>query len=479
MSNDVEKAVNLTRLVKPAFLTLCRKPANQVAFSVVRNQTGEKTVTKPTTRIERSRVRRADPMLSILFDAALPREEIEARLASFGLKDYQLSETEEGWMATRSDLEDVLKDKPETMRVRLSDKEVAEVLKPIAKSETSDEPQGISVVRIEFSADAFGDTNEIKDWCAKNSVDFNESAVENVDLATVLRISDEKFDETRSLLVDTGVTFVIARTDVTIVPPAFEEVVNETAYGNWGWGQLDFNAILADKQFSEATSEALYTLHNLLDRILFYSSLPLNVRKTLVSRATTQFGDYVNSLMDMLPTQVLIAIRSDVNKEPEMTTKTEKRNDGDDKGTQAAAAATEQAAAAAAEVVAEPAAEGAITRADVANMISEAMGGVTTQLAALAEKITPAAPAAADANAQRTDGDGNNSGAAADGQGAAAEPTSEIAELLSVVRSMDERMQKLEGATIVRSDDGDPKQDVTRSQKPVFGGVFSNRSKSA
>jgi len=469
---EVTKDVGLARIVKPKFLTLVGRPANQVAFKVIRDDNGETTMTAP--HIQRKRVRRAEPLISIEFEVSVSDEQIQKTMADWGVSEFNIETVDDKKRVRCSDAPDGA----ETMNVKLNDC-TATILKPISqRADTAN--AHIAVAAIEFAADYFPDPEDISAWCKRSNIDFSNLAVENGAQQTVARrgVTVAEGAETRKIEVDGGVQFVVARADSQDIPEDFVTVINDAAYGCWGWGQLDFAATMADVEFCEMSQEAVYTLNRVVDRILFYSDMPITLRKELVVNATTQFADYIVTLMDALPARVVVANRSILEKEKLMSK--DKGQDGQAVERQDQTGANDKATEAGAATGATDAAEAkpngdGITRADVEKMIGDAMTGISTQLATLQSSL--AAPAQAEA--QRSDGttgeQGDKSGSKEDASGETLlEVLRSIKDLGESVKGVAERVQSLEGSTVVRSDAADDKQQATQ-RKDVFKGMFGSQ----
>lgn len=439
---------NIVRVQKPKFLSLVDLPANQTGFKVVRSDSEKgEPVVKPT--IKRTRRSESNPVMQLTFPEGSTAETVAAALEEFGMSSYKIKEVDGVFLAIRSDLQSIA-NLPVTTIKLTSDG----IMATVSRADTVPNPKDcVSVAAIEFDATKFT-TEQIGEWLTRNSVDSAVSEDENSDQTYVVRRSAVPENvESRRMTLEDGVTAVIVRSDVADIPDGFVAVVNETAYGSWGWGQLDFNAAMADTEFSEAIREGMYKLEDVLRNILLWSPLPLDVRKTLANNALTQFGAFVGNLMDSLPRQLLVSVVRSAQPKLEKTMKT---ND-------AAGGANNQPADV------KPAAgtgtEAALTRAD-AELIARTAAETAVaamQTAASAATPTPAAPAVAPA--------------------AAVEQPLTRADLKSVVdealKSVDDRIKAIEGTTVLRSDSGDAAQ-TTAAQaaagdgkaKNVFRGVF-------
>ena len=446
--SKVTKGVNATKMLDPKFLTLTGRPANQIAFKIVRDDQGEE-VMQP--HLQRKRTRRADPLLKIVFEEGMTEEGVEEVMKEYGIEGYSVVTENERLVAMRSDVAEGTA----TISVGIGGGRSAVILKPISQSET-EQNNKLSVVRMEFSNEYFPEKAEIIEWLQRHSVDFSENAMENDEQVTrIVRNAVPDTTDTRVIEVDSGVRFVVARSDTTDVPDNFLVVVNDTAYGSWGWGQLDFTATLADVEFCEAANEASYLLRDVTDRILYYGEMTPSVRKVLLENAAMQYATYLGGLLDALPTRVAIAARSISKKEstvPEPITEIKR----EDVAPVEAAVEAEVVAEAAAPVEAAP--TDAVTRADIAQMIGEAIAGLSAQIASM----QPAAPAVEQVERSEPAVE-------------AAEPDPTLTALETIARSIADvsaRLGRVEGGVVLRSDGSDQSQ----AEKPdVFKGVFSGK----
>lgn len=455
------KDVNLTKLVEPRFLTLTGSPANQTAFKIVRKD-GD---TMNMQHVQRRRIRRSDSLVSITFEAGLDEAGASALLAEWGVEDFTME-------ASGDRLKAILRtDATDTMEVAIPDGRTITVLKPISNA-TPDAPAGVSVVRMDFVRDAFPDTSDVTEWLKRNDIDETKVKISLTDETISVHRSDAAAQETRTVQIDTGISFTIARSETVDIPANFVTVVSDTAYGSWGWGQLDFSAYMADREFSEASDEAIYALRNVLDRIMFYSDVPITVRKDLVRSAVNQYADYAISLMDALPSKMVVAIRSSFSKESEVSkaspgAQTATRQDDATQSGAAqpgAAVATAPAPAGAP----QPAGEAVLTRADVQAMVTDATKGLSDQIAALTAAI----------QTQRSEPTTTEPAAEGEKEPTLADVVRSTAAMADTMNKLASAVTALESGTVVRSDSGDPK--TTQEKRDVFRGVFgARRSQSA
>lgn len=479
-------AGNLLSVQTPAYVSLVGRPANQRPFTVIRNDDNntEGAAKRDIKRV--SRTRRSDnSILVVNFPAAYDEGAAKTTIETFGLVDYTLSHNGTNYLATRSDidLQSIAKD---AASVRVTSDGVTVTLDPNAYTEKAPTPSpSVALVRLEFNKKTFDET-QVNDWLAKNSIDSGQVAVENSgdELISVQRKEVDDKTEVRRMEIEPGVIAVVSRSDVLDVPDSLAVGVVEAAYGGWGWGQMDFSAAYADEAFCDAYYDAKEALDSVLRNILYYSGLPLDTRKTLVTNATTQFAAFINNAIDALPRQVLLlATRSDAEPKQEnqaMTTEAQ-RAEAEAKAQQATADAA-TAAAAQATADAQP-----VTRGDIAGIIAQTLiaAGLTTAPAAAAADA-PAAAAATGTEVARTDATATETAPAAAAAtpavaaGAATETISRAdfaATLAAVVAPLAARLERAESVTIVRSEQGDPAQvnKEGKKQESVFrGSIFGN-----
>lgn len=426
---------NLVKVKTPKFLTLTGLPANQTAFKVVRSDQGEKMSNQAPRRLRRSET---NPVLRLTFPEGTTEDGVKETLESFKMQSYAVVEDNGVFVATRSDVKSISQE--ETHQIKLTAGGLmATVQRTDSKPVQPHEPTAIAVVGIEFDAQRF-DAESAAAWLQSNSVDNVTDPAQNSDesLIVVTRGEQEEGQEVRRVVVEEGVTAVIVRSDVDGIPDNMYAVVSETAYGNWGWGQLDFNAAMADEAFTDAMREALYKLDDVLRNIVLYSALPLDVRKTLALNALSQYGAYVVSVMDSLPRQVLVSVARSAQpkQEIEMTKQAENQATGAN----------------------EPKTE-FVTRSELAQAIAEGIKAADDAKAAeLKRSEEAAAKAKEDAEAAEKAKEVQR-----------ADITAAVAE---AVKPLNEEIERLKGQTVVRNDNGDPKAVVETKTKDVFRGAI-------
>jgi hypothetical protein len=485
----VTKDIKVAKMEQPKFLTLTKLPANQVAFKIVRGE--DKEARKRTLR------RAANPSLAVIFPADMGEDECKALMTEYGFDTYSLVAEGDGddkrWKAYRSDI------KPDAVPADALTIGIGEGMKLVIERKhtrrSGVKKEGIAVVAFEFNLDKYPEIGQIQDWLQRNAVDFAEDRLENSDTSVLYRRAEapEKA-EIGKVEVEAGVIAHVVRQEEMDVPSPVYDVISEAAFGSWG--QLDFGAYLADVEYTSATHEAVEVLDRVLTEVLFYSYLPLSVRKELVARATAQFTSYVTELMDALPPKTVMINRS--MKEQEMTKKDEGKSAEDIKRADDEAKAKADAdAKAKADADAKAKADAdAKAKAD-AEQGKAVTRGEVTQI--VADAVTAAVTAAFEAQAKKQAGDdgkddkggdkGEGKGEDKDGQQAVLRSLTAISEGMKAVAEtvkgvsesqskIVERIEKVEGATTVRSDNKDGK---TSSQgKPdVFTGIFAGNRKQA
>lgn len=418
MSIETKKGNRITAVKEAQFVSFVNRPANRRAFSIVR---GDKVSIKKV-----GRARRSDPgaIALVTFPAGFTEEQATASLAHLGLQGHKVQIDGEAVLATRADLQSTSNEGMTPIKL---DAEGTTVWLESSKMSIPEVGSAkLAVQAIRFDTSFFESDAQISAWLTENSVDFTQNAIHNSEGVYVLKRHDlEENTETREVQLDDGVTAVVVRSDLCDVPEGFYAVINECAYGHWGWGQLDFTAMFLDRTVGEALEVAETTLTRVLREILFYSALPIDIRKELVSRALSQYGSFVTGLLDMLPRQLLVTV-----------TQTSDKSGGsmDPKDAPKAAPAVTQEAPAASDAPAgdQAAAETPITRKDVEAMIAAAVAAKPVETAPV-----EAAPAAAEEATSITRAD-------------------ILSAMQETLKPVAERLDKLEGTAIVRSDVADP-----------------------
>lgn len=452
---------NLVQVKKPKFITLVGHPANQTGFKVIRGEEApeeeDPTPAKPTHPVIR-RTRRGDtsPVLRLTFPEGNDEATVAEALKTYGLSSYKIKVENRVYTATRADLKSITRDDPKVMDIMLEPGLIATVARQVPTPGTGavSDKAGLTLAELEFDASKFT-LEEVQRWTSENCVDGTLQEQQNAGACYVVRRSDiPENEETRRMVLEDGITAVIVRSDCCDIPAGYVSVVSEAAYGNWGWGQLDFAAKMADRVFSEQMDDASSSLRSVLNEILLYSCLPLDVRKELANRALAQYGEYIGTVMDSLPRQLLVAVvrASKVQAVPQANTSATQ----DTPTTPLENSMTTEAQTGTTAAVTEA----VLTRAEVQTMISEAVQ-------ALAVTATPTAAVATAAATEATATPATDTLSRAD---LTAALTAATAPLL-------EEIKALKGVTVVRSA---PEavvaavEDDKKKSTDVFRGAFGN-----
>lgn len=484
----------LHEVTKPEFVTLTGLPSNRRPFKIVRSDTQEdnmstKATKKPATRASRARRNdSANNLLSITFPAAYTDEQILARLDEFGMGEespYKLTRKDDGTAVAARD--DVSTEGSSIAQVMLTaDGITAQVVRKDGQEPTPAEGSRLEVTSITFDTSIVSE-EQIESFLSRFDVDTTAVTLDtSVEGKSVLVRSDvTDGTETKQIQVEDGVIFTVKRSDCEDIPEGYVAVVNECMYGNYGWGHLDFLSALADRAVCEKLDDASYRLTSVLNNILFNSGLPVEARKVLVQRSTEQYAAYINTLLDMLPRQVLVAI-DQLQRNDKATTESTMKQPNDNAGqpvtrsdesaatAAAATAAAAPAAAAAPDAAAAPAAAPAagtaagetitMSRADLEALMKSTATAAAEE--ALARKDTPALTPEQQAEAE-----------------AAAAAAAEDAQPLTRGDFRKMLQEQQQNTVFVRSDDGDTQVVIRkdsqenkqqRSDGEVFAGVLGN-----
>lgn len=470
---EVVKDVNLTRIEEPKALSLVGLPANQTAFKVLRKDDG----TDPVPAASKTRrARRSDPLLSIAFEDGVTEEEAAAIMEEYGLAGYSIKTVEDGHVVvTRSDADKVA-DQP-TVTVNIGNGRKATILQTFAKAQ-----RGLTLTSVSFEKDYFAEPAEAVAWLQSRSIDFDETRVDNGDVEICVARKDvPEGAETRRLKIDDGVTVTVIRSDGMDMPDCCVEVVNEAAYGCWGWGQLDFSAAVADIEFCEVASEAVYVLRDVVNRILFYSDLPVAVRKELVVQATSQFANFIGTLLDALPARVVLINRHESQENPMSKTKETPAGTAAQRSdeTPPAGAAPAAGDSPAAGDTAPAGTTASITRDDVVAIVNETLAPLAKQIGDMATAVTALAQRGdAPAAAQAAPAPASQEPAAGQQQDTLTAILRSVESLSETVKGVGDRVERLEGSSVVRSDGAD-KKPTQAKRDDVFKGVFGGTAAAA
>lgn len=463
----VKKTVNIAALSYPRFLTLVKHPGGQVAFKVVRkdgNSAPAEPVTEEVEAVQPQRIRRVrsvvrSSLLSIVYPATVTDEDVEEDMASMGLTGYTLSRQPDGsLLLLRSDLTTL----PEnTFRVDLGGSRFATILRSESAPAQKDHgPAGLTLVALDFKTEAFADEDAVLAFLSKNAVTYLEGGITRDDGIIRVSCSNVPADtEVRTIEID-GVTASVARSEIGTLSgePGFTSVINDAAFGCWGWGQLDFSARLADVKFSEAGREATALLYDTLQDVLFYNSLPVTVRKELVVRAVNQFSLYMVSLLEALPEKLVVINRSSVQEKEDMSKES----------TAVTAAGPGAVTPSEAPVVDTP-----ITRTEIKEIVDAALAAFVAAQKTEAEVQRTDEPAAPAAEVTPVSAPEVSADAVATAVEAAIQRS--MAPLTATLEGMNGRLKAMEGSTVVRSDGPDSTPKPAAAPADPFAGIFGTR----
>lgn len=300
------REVALLKLIEPTFLSLVDSPANRTGFKIVRSAQPTEGNMAHTDRNIRQRVtKRTDSgLLSIQFPAGVGEAEAHELMSAMALgDDYELVANDDGsYVARRKELEESGMD--DSVPVELGGGYVA-VLRNSSVCRSDANVAGVTLTGLEFD-ETFDSADAVKSWLTEREVNFKPGGVEELAGGyLVTRHDTPEGTDVRKVKLGDGVTGLVAKTKDTDVPTRVYRSVVEQAYGNWGWGHLNFAAALVDPEFTDRSWDAIYVLKDVLENIVLYSGLQLEERKALVKGALDQFYQYITALIDSLPRQVL------------------------------------------------------------------------------------------------------------------------------------------------------------------------------
>lgn len=468
-SKEERKGMLVAGCAEPQMITLTGRPANQRGFGIQRSE-GE----EPTARVTRTRRSDSTGLAKIDFPEGYDVDKATEKLKELGLAGYEFEEAEGRVSAMRADLKSTA-NLPACDSVKLtSDGIVAHVQRSDATTPVAGKTQ-IAVSAIAFSSDNFS-RSDAEAWLEKNGIDFSEKALDNSTGNFVLQRKDvAEGEELRQIELEPGVVANVVRSDLQDIPDGFVVVISEAAYSGWGWGQLDFGAYLTDSLVGDLLRDGVCALEEVLRQIMFYSALPVDMRKELTLRALDQFGAYASNLFDQLPRQLLISVanveRKDKQEEPVQMGK-ENQEAKSENVTRADMEAMEQRLDGKLNDFLEK-----LTNAKRNDETAEGAATEQTNAPADATKETteqkPAESAPADApNEPAAGGEGGEESKPKEGN----VTRSDLEEIVAnAVKPLNDKIAELSSTTILRSDNGDAefqkKAEVKRSD--LFAGVLN------
>lgn len=311
------REVGLMQLADPEYLSLVKSPANQTGFKIIRDiqKEGVMAHTDRNLRV-RAKTKRTDGLLSVDFPAGISQSDAEELMDSFGLGDDYSLETDDlgDYYAKRTGDQF---DHVQATSIVLPNGFTANIASTSLESRSDTHVAGVTLVGLEFD-ETFDDVESVKRWMDERSVNFKTNGVESFEGGTAITRHDTpEGTEVRKVRLGDGVTGLVSKTKDTDVPDKVYRSVIEQSYGNWGWGHLNFATALADPAFTDASWDAIWVLQDVLENVIIYSGLPLDDRKSLVQNVCDQFTQYMTSLIDSLPREVIEQARADRNSKQE------------------------------------------------------------------------------------------------------------------------------------------------------------------
>lgn len=302
------KEAQLLEMVEPQFITLVDSPANRCAFKIVRSE-------KDGTKLQAAEnVQRADGLISIELPGIEDEAVVRELMGKFSLSDeYSANKVDGGYIVVRNDVEGVPAD---ARRIPITDEAVAVVA--VNRSETQDPKGHIAVTDIEFDYAKGWDEAKTHQWTVDKGITVERAEQTSTGMLYVFGKGAMPYENVKPIVLEDGCRASICLRAEQSIPEGIYSGVVEKAYGDYGWGQLDFNAYMADRIFTDAGWDAIYGLRNILEEIMYYSYLDIDARIALVERATAQFTEYVVGLMQALPREML-ASRREIVKETDMS----------------------------------------------------------------------------------------------------------------------------------------------------------------
>lgn len=456
------RPVRVMSVAEPRYLTLCKRPANQTSFKVVRSDDSNAAqdvvggqaadCTPKASGTQAGRVRRVrgvkrSALLRLRYPPGTDLAVVEKDAEDVGLSGYTITEEEDGSiLLTRSDVGEIPKD---VFTIGIGNGRTA-CIQRTSKSDIavarSEEPTGLSVVAFEFLKEKYADGSSAIGYCKEAGITCVSDTSPVVDSGEVIKVvcRDVGDDiEVRSIIIAEGVTALVQRDDAVQsgIPADLMSQMLNVSYGSWGWGHIDFNASVSDLWFCKESTEAIDTLEDVLRNILFYNSLPVSVKRQLMLVAIDQFSQYMVSVLDALPS--LISLNVIRNSMEEVSMSVKKDVTTPTSGDSAAVSGDDRLV---------------VTRSDLSEIVSAAV-------ASAIEKQRTTVSTSDVANDAPKEGE-KPSPDAQEPQAIALQVEEvvkrAIAPLGATITLLEQRVQTVEGSTILRSDqaDGNKKSDI-------------------
>jgi hypothetical protein len=478
MAKTRKRKGQIARIVEPEYLSIVKSPSNRTGFKIIRSADN-------TDRVMRFRKKRSDTgLLSIDLPAGVSLDQAQSILELFDLgEDYEIAESGGVYSLIRkgSDMS------VDTVTINLGEGIFANVASSsFGKNIRSEETEqgkfdNVQLVALEFTGDDFTSVESVREWLDSRDIDFIEGGVHcdefgvssdvgSVPRFTVLRTSREdaaNCTQNMTVSLGSGVTGILGFAEETDIPKQVYRQIVETAYGSWGIWQLDFTAALADKEFTDESYEAMDTLNMVLHNVMF-SDKTIAERKTLVQSVLKQFGQYVNSLLDSLPTEVMRKTYSKDHKllkqESDNMSNEAKKVDGQDGAENTPAADTKIESMSRADV-----------EAIVSDAIAKAIGPVASALETLAAQVQNSAPAE-----ESKKDEGENKSVDAEEISKISRSVAEMGESMKTVMdsitALKGQVEEIGNTTVARSDDSNDSGasgEQSNKRNSPFAGLFN------
>lgn len=451
----IRRRAGLPSIESPSMITLTKSPANRSGFKIMRADNAEEIT------------RSDDDLLAIELPAGSVEADADGVLAQFALgDDYEKEQVGTNWRLRRkgSDSSETGVHIPignglaamvrTTAFLRGDEKSEGKIIADDCKFQKTAYP---SLTTLRFDTKVFPAIKDVQAWLQRNDIDHESGAV---------KVSPETITVSRNRLtgagtevdVAEGVKGVVVRADKQDVPVKIYRSVLEQAYGNYGWGHVDFAAALVDPEFTDRSWDALWALRDVLENIIFYSRLPLDDRKVLIRNACSSYADYMESLIGILPRAIIEQQRSDKSNQQENAEMAGTQQKQDDKGAAATTADTQF-----------------VTRSELASAVAEGVA------AALAKNATATAKEPAVTDTAATEQAAATDPAAAAGDQAAViqrsdsgmtEVTTALTEVAKALKEQTQRTDELVKTLAKRSDETDANSEaivVTRNDDDAVG----------
>lgn len=432
----------LNTLVEPNYVSVVETPANRTGFKVIREDKGTMSLLPGKQKVHSKR--KDSQLLSIDLPEGVSRSSAEEIMHTYALEEeYEIVERDGHFSLVRSGAEERALDG--ATLIPLGDGVMARIERKDEKKQTT---PGVQLVRLDFSGDGFSTVDSVKGWLIENEIDFADGGVEKTDNGfSVTRV--DAVDGAKGINIFEGVVAMVVRSEETDVPQKVYRNVVDAAYGNWGWGHIDFAASLADPCFTEHSWDALYALRDVLENIVIYSGLPMGERKRLIRGACEQYANYMDLVIDALPTTVLEQSRSGaetLKREDSVMSKVNEKPADD---------------------VSDESKDAGDNQEQMISLSREDLDGLA--------KTTAETVVAGVIEAQKRSDDSDDASDEKDGEGEPAEIaalTKVVGDLANSVKTMRSDMDELTETTDTRREDDESQETSEAQPKSVFGGIL-------